>query len=142
MRYLFVVVLVLSSIVSSLTHASLIREQFTAFESSAEMEKQTLYTFIQDKSLLDSANRVCGSESIAKGNRFGEKLNEIIDERYTRMSEAEMLLDSLDLRNRVQAMHGRLPLNSNDDDYCIRKILMYMLQKHLRRWHIELIDEK
>ncbi len=133
---------ILVSSMCSLTFASLVREQFSAFESSAEFEKQTLYTFIQDKSLLDSAKRVCSDDAIAKGERFGEKLNELLDERYWRMNDAEMLLDSLDLRNRVHAMHGRLSISSSDDDFCIRKILMYRLQKHLRKRHIELIDEK
>lgn len=142
LKYIFILMGVLASSGYSLVFASLVREQFAAFESSAEFEKQTLYTFIQDKSLLDSAKRVCSTESVAKGERFTEKLNELLDERYLRASDAEMLLDSLDLRNRVHAMHGRLPMNSSDDDFCIRKILMYGLQKHLRKRHVELIDER
>lgn len=65
-----------------------------------------------------------------------------MDERYEQMSDAEMLLDSLDLWNRVHAMHGRLSKTIDDEQLCIRKVLMYSLQKHLRKWHIELIDER
>jgi hypothetical protein len=58
------------------------------------------------------------------------------------MSDAQMLVDSLDLWNRVHAMHGRLSKTISDDELCIRKILMYMLQRHFRKRHIELIDQR
>jgi hypothetical protein len=58
------------------------------------------------------------------------------------MSDAQMLVDSLDLWNRVHAMHGRLAKSISDDELCIRKVLMYTLQRHLRKWHIELIDQR
>lgn len=122
--------------------ASSVREQFTAFESVALFDEQTLYTFIQDKELLAWAQAVCSTYALEIGDRFGVKLSELIDARFSRLSDAEMLLESLELRNRVHAMHQRLPRQLSDDDLCIRKILMYMLQKHLRKRHIQLIEQE
>jgi hypothetical protein len=126
----------------NVVQASSLREQFVALESAAKFQEQTLYTFIQHKELLEWAKRMCSSDAVMKGERFGVKLREIIDVRYTQMSDAEMLLDSLDLWNRVHAMHARLSPSISDDELCIRKILMYELQKVFRDWHIDLIDEK
>lgn len=139
-RFFLVGVGIFFSVGSSI--ASVLYEQFTALESTAEFAEKTLYTFIQDRDLLSGAERLCSSETLAKWNRFWEKLAELLDTRYIKMSDAQMLVDSLDLWNRVHAMHGRLAKSISDDELCIRKVLMYTLQRHLRKWHIELIDQR
>jgi hypothetical protein len=63
-RFFLVGVGIFFSVGSSI--ASVLYEQFTALESTAEFAEKTLYTFIQDRDLLSGAERLCSSEALAK----------------------------------------------------------------------------
>jgi hypothetical protein len=56
------------------------------------------------------------------------------------MAEAEILLESVDLRNRIHAMNTFIDSRHSDKSICMRKIFSYTLLAELRKRHIEIID--
>lgn len=134
--------LVLISSTISIADASVLHDQFVAMESSLKFDEQTLYTFIQDRQLLEWAERLCNPDDFELWKKLWEKITAILEERYLDESDASMLIESLDLRNRVHAMHGFLPVDMSDTSLCMRKVVMYLLQQDLRIRHITVIDEE
>ena len=45
--------------------SSVVYDQFIALESSLDFETQTLYTFVQDRELLNGAKRFCSDDAFA-----------------------------------------------------------------------------
>lgn len=66
MKFFILFCCILAGCVVNIVSASMVYEQIAAGESSVKFQTKTLYTFIQDKDLLATAERVCTSESRQK----------------------------------------------------------------------------
>ena len=107
-------------------------------ESSLRIPEKTLYTYIQDRELLSTLYATCPDDAILSSEKAVTRLSDIVTRRYTAMSDAEVVVDSLQLRNNFQRLHS-IPYD-NDTTLCLRKIMLYRMQAWLRERHIALLQ--
>lgn len=117
------------------------QEDLAGVESAYNIAESDMYTMIYINEIADTLQQSCEPTDIAVATQWIQNISDVLDARYASMNQAEVLLHSRDLYEKIASSHDTILDALWDRQYCQVKYIVYFIQQHLRNLHLKILED-
>ena len=133
---MFFVVVLLPSFSGASVHSDL-----RSLENQHDLDDADMYTMIYTRDVGELLEDACAASDITEAGTRVSVIQSLLGSRYDTMSDAQILLHSRDLYERLREKHLSKADILDSVEYCKVKYIMYHIQQYLRDKHLGILED-